>query len=704
MLILWTFSYTNKNIIMRTLLMKEIIQHAFEQLYDASKGILTKEGRDVEKFVRDVEKNGGWPFNSVSKEYFLDVARPMMKLLHEIENEVRFDANKRGEDFKTPIEVIQDKISYLSSEALKCVHAMELETAFEQSLERYSALAGFGEPTNYEGKNAVFTYAQEAIFACNKQMIDMIKHTYSIDVEQLYINKERNCDYDSKKAVEYAHVVGEHNKAAFKMIVDNSDQILKYGMPSETLIGQAVDKMRPVVDATKKQNKAIVEYMLIARSDMDSVEMMVHNLERQTHEQAFKDLCRVFLEHGPAPVYQHELSDMQKDIAKIRTIQQNVSKYQKSLLTDGLDVSLSQGSDGTCTLKISKSDGKTVVEDIKQKDYTYNKTVNKNSSEHTRTINCGAFTNALKAEKDSYVSMLRGETEVTTQHIQQSKRNKEKSVCTNVKQLLSANLTTTKTTEYSGKKSASLSLKMALAQWSTKFNRSHKVGPNEKSKEIFSGQFEVGGGSVTAKAPTKDSVGTHSVAAEAHLAKVNAKVLEALGFDTNILGVSFAAGKQFSTEDIVNKLKGILLAELASGGKNDLKAITEEIGEALKQLPPNAKIDIVSSSTKLGDFELAHGSLTYDEKTLNFDTGMPVFDTVAEEILNSEENFQTLQDMVMDAYEYDQSILEAGDSLIVQQTQARYDATFGDHNNQDLSCGNDDQDMDDMEEEYTHNR
>ena len=53
----------------------KVAKHAFEKLYDHAKGVLTQEGRDVEKFVADVKEN--WPVKTVSPEYFLDVTRPM---------------------------------------------------------------------------------------------------------------------------------------------------------------------------------------------------------------------------------------------------------------------------------------------------------------------------------------------------------------------------------------------------------------------------------------------------------------------------------------------------------------------------------------------------------------------------------------------------------------------------------------------------
>ena len=651
----------------------KVAKHAFEKLYDHAKGVLTQEGRDVEKFVADVKEN--WPFKTVSPEYFLDVTRPMMKLLYEIENEVRFDPNKAREDFKPSVEVLQDKVSYLSSQALECLHKLELETLWEEALMVYSDLSGLEEQTRPDEMRAIFQYAESAIFASNRQMIDMLKHTYvNIDPEKLYI--DRDPTGDASTLLEDAKVAYAYAYDAFKMMSDIKEDILMFGMPAETMMGKVAEKLDPYLAATRSHNAKVVDYNIITRNDLDDIQRRAHAVKTANYKKLVNELIQHYSKQAPISTKQWSRENYANVLKEIDMMDRSFKQYQKEITGPDWSINFTLTKDGTYSASIGYIEGKSVTADIQKDNVDFKQTTYKNSTENVRTIVCGATTGRLKLDQESYTRMLRGETSVTSAHIQHAKRQHEKRVFTNERQFGTFTWTQKQTTKYAGKRSLSLDIRAALIKWSGDLKRTHSVGPQTKKRDIVSAQVEVAGASV--KAATQSGTGTPTFTTEAHAVEAKGKLFGAVEATVN-MGVKLNMGKQWSTESVVQKLAQVIGEELAHGGTN-LAGITKNIEEMLNELPPSLKLDLGSFKITSGGFEL-----NTDKTQINEQTGkkeivqtMPTYDNLRDEIDNRHQHAAQLQAQAKELFQYNEKVFEVDpDSIEVQHAKLRYEHEFG---------------------------
>lgn len=699
-----------------------------------------------------------WPFSGITQEDLLSAIRPMVDIASSIEQEYY---KIKG---ATP-EVLQDRIAYKTIDLLKCVNQMEYETSrFEanhsgtRSYQQHSQLRN--GPTHipsfvvaHDERNEAFSYTknqwldgsrdttdpftttsyklrQVAPRGSNnpetRQMLSAMRQIVSLAKDNLYtLNQEANeqmqrffptaevrqanilgkGDLDSyipAVAIDYTkRVAGEHEQA-YAAILDKFEQILKYGLPSETNMGQFMDKLAGGRDAYKKENEALIKSFLSKEMDMEVLENFFiprMKLEASVLEGQMKIEGRL----GNATSYR-QLKNLYHEYVNGHTQSQRTideTRTREAKMMPELGLSIEKGKDGTYVITVSRGKGEKREVSFKSENESYQKTDVKNRKENTRVMTLGQMSQALREEKRAYSMIVRGTSAEFTEKVPEAKKRDTKITYSHDMSFGEAEVSHTRTTRHSGKRSNRANLHMDLGKMEGRIIRSHREGLNRKQDWNIGASAQGIGASASMSTPTIDSLGTPKLSAEAHLAKgsVNFKQLEA-SFN---IGAKASVGVQITPEEISKRAAMILVGEALKGNSANLTRIADEVMDLIKSAGPSSSIDFTKINISAASLDLLNAELIREQNQeigeVNYNSKIesPIASDIKEDIDNVPTYYDQVQDMVQ--FWGDITIEREQDQQLTDNTPM-YSQDMGYVANQE----SENQELADDEQEYGHYR
>ncbi len=644
---------------------------------------------------------GAWPFRGLTKDDLISAIRPMVDIASSVEKEAR---KIKG---ATP-EVLHDRISYRTIDLLKCVNQMEYETKrFEANQntvrQDYGRTRMHNGPTHLtstyrdsEMRDVLFSgtanahkveedpfskrtrprpdnrgrafaaesrkmaqmmqeissWARQSMYTFNRVANnEMMEHFPKSDIQPINVSDVGEQAYIPAIAVEYTGRVTKSHEEAYAAILDKFEQMLKYGLPSETSMGQWLDKIAGNRDEYKQENEELIKNLLSREMDLEVIEhfyipKMVLNAmvaegqmqieQRYGNIQGYQQLQSTYSEqmHGAT-----QCKRMIKD-----------TRDREAKMMPNLDLSIEKGKDGTYVITVSRGKGEKREISFKNENESYQKTDVKNRRENTRIMTLGKMSQALREEKKIYSMIIKGTSAEFTEKVPEAKKRDTKMTYSHDMSFGEAEVSHTRTTRHSGKRSNRANLHMDLGKMEGRIIRSHREGLNRKQDWNIGASAQGIGASASMSTPTIDSLGTPKLSAEAHLAKgsVNFKQLEA-SFN---IGAKASIGMQITPEEISKKAAMILVGEALKGNSANLTRIADEVMDLIKSAGPSSSIDFTKINISAALLDLLNAELVREqnqeigEVNYNSEIGSPIASDVKEDIENAPTYYDQVQDMV----------------------------------------------------------
>ena len=630
--------------------MGQITEHIIDQLKEKAEEFLQGWDDEISARIKDLDKKGLWPFETVSTEYFLDVIQPFMRAVDDIEK-----AEALG--FNSHVGTLHDKISYTSINVIHCIQKMELETILQMAIENATQ-----QPGMYSDKcrnmNTLWQWALDELYETNNYAIDMLLPTYK-DAQRLPLRicDASEWDFTVPEAVRYTENTIREHEEVFGAIAKISKDLLQYGLPSDTAAGQIIDKIIADWEHIKEQNQMLLGCLAERELEIDYINTFVlHSLRKQAICFLAMDTIQKQQENISQTtdfrdIYKHYMDG----ISQIETLIKDMRKREAQMLPE-VTLTISKVGDGNYAITVSQAKGSKI-----QVGYTDNNTETKYTTEkkryeNTRVMKIGKKSHAVAMEKKIRRAVLLSDKEENITNINSSKKDNEKEKVIKEKVLGEFTATTTRTTKAHGKRTARLDLQARAFKFQRRNLKTHQIGPKTVEKEISSASIEPGAsGSIVA--PTKDNIGTYLISVDAHPVKIGVNY-HGLKLDAQA-GFKASVGHQVSVEDIIKSASRVLAQELMNGSAANFTRIIDNVSALLKEAAPEAQANWGSIKISASDITLFKAQVSEQEDTqkMTVETGSPAFDEL-QDIADSA--FEIL-DTLTEKEHTQQKILTGGD-------------------------------------------
>lgn len=530
-----------------------------------------------------------WPFKSVTAEHFLNSIAPLFELSHNADG-------RRIGGKKVSAEAYMDRTMEATITMLKCIHKMEMESSYEEMCAMMCCHEG--EPYNMAFLNAndFVQYSINQMYKYNNQVCDsLLEELQKRGMAPRYIDMESKRNYLIDTECGFAKRAAEDHHKAFKEAYKEINNLIKYGLPSETFIGQLKDKIIGS-NNIKRNNKIIVDKILNSEADLEIVNLYVlptlnlkiqklcaYAMVEESSAQKKKDLTPGQLQPSNPYFFRKEyevykcakesiektLLTMQKKELKLESDYKIEIKKDPETATYILTAEWARGK------KQKKKKNKQLTNKI---NYTSISTKTKKRNEKSIQIKVGQSSNRLYEETKRRSACLLGYE--NRQELNGRKRS--------LYNLFSAHLLRRETissrrTEITGQKDYSAKVSFSPAKVEDKVVYTKKLkGKRNKEKTLFQASVDVG--NVSASASIKNNIPT---------VKANASVASA-GID--VLGIAKANASAgsigYSTDiQLSGKIKNKVFDQIVNENQKDLEDVTKEIAEdcvkKLTRISPN---------------------------------------------------------------------------------------------------------------------
>lgn len=550
-------------------------------------------GDDIEQRIKELQENGEWPFTTVSPEEFLAYTRPLIQTIYDIYKESDTKS-------KVPVEIIQDRIAYTTVDMLKCVQRMELEAKSQEIAETVCQAREESYSSKAYDMLTIVDWAKNELYRYSNQANDFMAHTYKDENKKpIYISRENEREFIPNLAVSHTYTTTREHSRAFKEVADRFDELMKYGVPSESAVGKLVDSVLNFTE-TKAENEKAVHNLLARELDIEYIEnFIIPNLSLKAielqAEAALDDNARKRDGRGGRSEYWQDYKCYDKALQSIDRAIKNMRNREAEMCRDAKLI-ISRGEDGTYSITATRQKGEVREAKVKDGEVEYTRTTEKNIRGRTRTFEFGKMTQQLRDEQSQRFAKIRGYKEETKQPTYREEKNNEQ------KKVIKERAVGEISISRNHKKSERLKLTANLARLEGRVVLTHNVVHKTKSKTIASGKAQILGASSTFALPTKESIGTPTLSAEAHPLKLNGQYRGlSASFST---GPSVKVGKQMSVADIVRKSCEIFDTDLTSGDATNLTKAIDKVSEMLREFGPSAGMDWGRIEVSLSDIKI----------------------------------------------------------------------------------------------------
>ena len=556
--------------------------------------------KKIEKQLEDILKGQDWPFKTVSKEYFLDVAVPLVKTAQDIEHSTPEQLDKNAEMY-------MDRIDYTSIDMLQCVQKMELE-ALAQEAVNFGPQVDIMHPHIPDNIKLLQKLSEMGTFLLNENNSRAVE-AMGIEYMQSGRLPTRVCDTSSRLYMSDVAVnmtksaVGEH-LLAFSQVYNRAPQILKYGMPAETGVGRVVDALFTDRGNERKRNEHVVHDLAKAQAKIDHIEnFAVHNLKQEASRFLLSALAEEAVKQGnpdfTSSVFREWHAEKLQAVSEIEGLLKEMKDKEKAMMKD-MTLTIKKDKDGIYSITVSKGNGETRTQNIAE---GHTKEIERRRREQKREIKLTKITEKVMEETKSFRAIFHGEKErkltpTLNQTVENEKKGYERS-----QKFGEIVFKRVQERKYNGTKRSRAEAEFHTAQFASKKIKTHTIGPRTEEKTIIGGEADILGASASIKAPDKEHIGTPVFKAEAHAVNADVNIADLVKTKMGI-GASVSAGAQLSAEDIIKRAAGVMFDEMANGNSANLTRIIDEVSDIIAKIPPSANVDWGSITISVGDFDV----------------------------------------------------------------------------------------------------
>ena len=631
--------------------MDKIIEHALKELKDKLEPWQIKS--ELNRQIDNMLNGQRWPFKTVSREYFLDVAVPVIQMAQNIE---QADSNQRH---KQAAEFI-DRINYTSADFLTCVQKMEQDFLAQEAI-RYKReynsqssvtdkitlaqkMTRFGKFLLNENNNRAIDLMEKEMSQFARQPIrvtDGIVRLYTCEIAKTMTNE----------------AIEEHEKA-FKAALKRSPYILEYGISTDSTADKLTSKLFKARTQAQITNDNVLFEATKAQIKIDHVnQYVIPHLKQEAGRELLMAIAEELVradrgEEAPQSKFRESSAQKLQTAAECEQAIKDMHAREAAAIK-GWSLQIKRGADGVYSVVVQKASGEKRETRVEKNGTTLIKTAERNRKEEKRELKMTQITNRAMEDTKSFRYVFRGdyETELTPTH--DPKKDNEQKGHEKTEKLLEVSAERSTKVGKKGVKTKKARAGIETVEYKNKAIKVSNVGPKENKKEIASVGFKGPGASAEITQANKKNLGTpkatiegHAVEIEGALGPLRAKLAA---------GAKVSAGFQLSPEDLIKEAVGILANEIVNGSDANATRVMDEVAnflvECLEKMPPDHKIDWGSIVISVGDFDLFKAEVKdvsgqENIKEFQVETSSPVIQDVQEDI-------QTIQGLAQERYPYE---------------------------------------------------
>lgn len=529
------------------------------------------------KTVRDLDKQGLWPFDKISAKQFLLTAEPFLDAMMDIykADAIRFAG--------VAIPALKDQTASASIELTKCIHELELETII-QDLAEGAYKSDISVKLN--NMTAILEWSQKVLYANNSEAIALLEPVANEnDRTPLLLSQEDAFEFTPWQAVLMTDYIIEAHKTAFKGVLDDATNLINHGTPSDTITGKLIDKLRHLEDV--KQQNAVNAIELANREiDIEYLNTFVcHSLKRNLV--SIIALMAAEQEHPDGSLY--DLNELKEDANRyaytlkyIETSLQEMREQEKAMSAE-TTLTVKRVGDGTFAVTIHQPDNANIDTDVTGKDFEYLKTLYRNYMDDSRIVKVGKKSSAVKMDIHKIHGIFRGHKV----EINATSPTKENEKVKSLKERIYGECSYAKTRSMKarGARSTRLKLQTNAMRFKDKKIRIKQVHKKNKETELVNNDIKVLSATISTKGVDTGVIGTPTISAEGKI--VDAQI-GSHGVSVNAsAGAQIHVGAQISSKDIAKLIAKILAGELINGNQGvDFKAVVDKLTSLLRNIPP----------------------------------------------------------------------------------------------------------------------
>ena len=550
------------------------------------------------------------------------------------------------------IPALQDQLAYSAIDLMDIVHQMELETIV-QDLSEYTY--DFDKMSiKLNNMREILHWAQEELYDKNNHAISLMFPTYKDTERQpLYFLEEDEKEFEPEEVIELVNKVIAEHQEIFARVAKSANEILRYGAPSDSVLGQMIDKVRNI-DEIKQENKEAMAELVSKQVTIDYLRTFAcHSLRRQAASNlAVLVACQENPERFAAENPVECRTKAQQCLAALKYTEEqfkNMTDRENDMLLANTTLSIKKVGDGTYSVTVTQAQGTKREAEISGDGVEYKETEERQYSKHSYSPKFGKNSGYLKMTKETKYGVLYGDKEES--EIVSHKAKKENEKIKTLKERIFGELNYTKTRSHKarGKKSLRAELKLNTVRFKNKKSKIYKIKGKTKEKDLSNVAVTLMGGAASIATPEKGEVGTAVFTAKVDLAQVQAG-WHGLELQAGA-GASASVGEKRNVKDIAKTVAQILAGELANGSSANLTKVVESITSMLNAISPDSNINLgnltfLVHGTNLIEIQVEEPSEEWEQK-LDVNITSPVVDKLKE----MEEDFEEALDMLQEKAE-----------------------------------------------------
>lgn len=220
------------------------------------------------KNIEDLTSTDMWPFKTVTADEFIKASSQLLELYH-----YSLERTIDGQDVSA--EAYMDRTTEATIMMLRCIQKMKLEASSREM----ESMLNWSKSGVYDME---FVEAQRFVEDATMEMYEYNNHICDLLLPDLnaknlrtrYIDMESERDYMLGEDCVFAIGATENHYAVMKDAYDEIDNLIKYGLPSTSVVGQIKDVLIETRDV-KRNNQTIVDKILNSEADLEVVKLYI---------------------------------------------------------------------------------------------------------------------------------------------------------------------------------------------------------------------------------------------------------------------------------------------------------------------------------------------------------------------------------------------------------------------------------------------
>lgn len=218
--------------------------------------------------VMQMKEDGVWLFETITPDEFIEASSQLLGMVDAV-------SQRKLDGQHASIEALLDRTTESTILMLKAVQQMEAEATMKKMDSMIAWNSDQPYSMDFLKLEEFVEYAKVEMYSYNNRACDdMSQELEEKGLSPRYIDTENEKRYALNVQRDFTERTAEEHYQAMKEAYDEIDNLIKYGLPSETAVGKWKDELLSQ-NEIKLQNQTIVDKILKSEADLEIVYLYI---------------------------------------------------------------------------------------------------------------------------------------------------------------------------------------------------------------------------------------------------------------------------------------------------------------------------------------------------------------------------------------------------------------------------------------------